>query len=35
MIQNRITMVTSLPAEQLEVVVQRRHPEDPLALGEP
>ena len=31
MIQNRITMVISLPPEQLEVVLERRHPEHPFA----
>ena len=31
MIQKRITTVGSLPAELLEMMVDRRHPEDALA----
>ena len=31
MIQNRTTMVTSLQPAELEVVLERRHPEDPFA----
>ena len=34
MIQNRMTMVISAQPEQLEVVLQRRHPEDALAAGQ-
>ena len=30
MIQNRMTIVTSCQPEQLEVVLERRHPEHPF-----